>query len=590
MSDLTRIALDPALKKRIREWLAEPYDMETREAVERLIKQGDVDALIDAFYKDLEFGTGGLRGILGVGTNRMNRYTVGRATQGFANYLLRTYPNEPIKVVISYDSRRQSDYFSRLVAEVFAANDFEVYLFEEMRPTPHLSFAIRELGCHAGVMITASHNPREYNGYKAYWRDGGQLVAPHDQGVIAEVLAITDPMEVRTEVTATSDIGEKIHPIGDEMDEAYIRAISALSLRPEAVQQQPDLGIVFSPLHGTGITLVPEVLKHWGFNNVHIVEEQARPDGDFPTVIYPNPEESEAMSLSIAEATRTGAELAVATDPDADRVGLAIRTGEHSYQLLNGNQIGSLLVAYVLSSMYEKGRLKPGDYVVKTIVTTGLIRDIATSYGIPCEDVLTGFKYIGELMTRRESESGSRFVVGGEESFGYLIGDLVRDKDAIISCAFIAEMAAYYKGRGKSLHDVLLDLYLQHGYYKERLVSLTRSGKAGADEIRQMMDRLRVNPPTTLGGVPVVWIHDYHARTSLEVLSGERAPIHLPQSNVLQFVTADGDIVTIRPSGTEPKIKFYCSAREPLTERSEWERIGKQLDEKIDRMMETILE
>lgn len=597
MDDLKKLGLEQALHDRVGAWLAAPYDKETIEAVSQLIAQQETAELTDAFYKDLEFGTGGLRGMIGAGTNRMNRYTVGRATQGFANYLFRQYPDEQIRVAVSYDSRQQSDVFSQLTADVFAANGFEVYLFEDMRPTPHLSFAIRELGCHAGVMVTASHNPREYNGYKAYWRDGGQLVAPHDQGVIAEVNALKDPSQVRTGAAAESGpsaagdsgSGGRIHLLGPDMDEAYIRAVTALSIRPEAVREKSDIGIVFSPIHGTGITLVPAVLARWGFTNIHVVQEQARPDGNFPTVVYPNPEESEAMTLSIAEAIRTDAELAIATDPDADRVGLAIRTGKGVYQLLNGNEIGSLLVDYVLSSMYEKGTLKQGDYVVKTIVTTGLIRDIAGSWGVPCDDVLTGFKYIGELMTQRESEPGRRFVVGGEESFGYLIGELVRDKDAVVSCAFIAEMAAYYRSRGKSLHDVLLDLYLRHGYYREKLISLTRTGKAGAAAIRQIMERLRSESPRVLGGIPVVRINDYQERVALEVVSGERTPLKLPRSNVLQFITADGDIISIRPSGTEPKIKFYCSVREPLPGPADYARVGKALDKKIDRIMETIL-
>lgn len=588
---LGALGLDPVLTTRIGRWLTAPYDDETIRAVRQAIQSGDTVDLTDAFYKDLEFGTGGLRGVIGAGTNRMNRYTVGRATQGFANYLRKQYPAEQIRVAVSYDSRHLSVDFSRLIAEIFAANGFEVFRFAEMRPTPHLSFAIRELRCHGGVMITASHNPREYNGYKAYWRDGGQLVAPHDRGVIREVEAVTDPSQVRGgDLDDATQVKGEVHLLGTEMDEAYIRALTQQTLRPEVVALQSDLGIVYSSLHGTGITLVPRVLQQWGFTHVQVVEEQARPDGDFPTVIYPNPEESEAMTQAIAQATRCGAELAMATDPDADRVGLAIRLSEpgEPFQLLNGNQIGSLLVDYVLSSMHEKGTLKPGDYVAKTIVTTGLIRDIALAYGIPCDDVLTGFKYIGELMTHRELEA-RRFLVGGEESFGYLIGDLVRDKDAVISCAFIAEMAAFHKSRGKSLHDALLDLYLRHGYYKEKLISLTKKGQAGAEEIRQMMDRLRNGSMSELGGVPIIRINDYLRQQALDVLTGAYTPLDLPVSDVLQFVTADGDILSVRPSGTEPKIKFYCSAREPLRQLEDYRRVGQALDAKIDRIMESVL-
>lgn len=595
---LAQLDLPPALKARINSWLSGPYDEESVRAVTELIAQQEVGELTDAFYKDLEFGTGGLRGVLGVGTNRMNNYTVGRATQGLSNYLLKMYPNEKIKVAVAYDSRHLSKEFSELIAAIFSANGFDVYRFEELRPTPQLSFAIRQLGCHSGVMITASHNPKEYNGYKAYWKDGGQLVSPHDRGVIEEVFAITDPRMVKFPEAATDDVQEQseiptrilgeILPLGREMDDAYLNASLTLSIRPEAVQQEMDMRIVYSSIHGTGITLVPELLRRWGFSEVQVVNAQAEPDGAFPTVVYPNPEEAEAMTLALDEARRVDAELVLATDPDADRVGLAIRTAVGQYELLNGNQIGSLLVDYVLSSMAAKKLLKDTDYAVKTIVTSDLIADIAASYGVPCPEVLTGFKYIGELMTRQEGTM--RFVVGGEESFGYLIGDLVRDKDAVISCAFIAEMAAWHKSEGRSLQDALVHLYLKHGFYKERLISLTKKGKGGAEEINEMMEKLRSGEVDELGGVAIGRINDYQSGQSRELANDRVSAIDLPKSDVLQFVTVDGDVLSIRPSGTEPKIKFYCSVCQPLLAAEDFESVSQFLDEKIERMMQAVLE
>lgn len=588
--DLAGMDLSAELADRIATWLEAPYDGETIAAVKDLIGQGNIAELTDAFYKDLEFGTGGLRGILGVGTNRMNNYTVGKATQGLSNYLKKIYPDDQVKVAISYDSRNQSLEFSRLIASIFVANGFEVYLFEGLRPTPQLSFAIRQLGCHSAVMVTASHNPKEYNGYKAYWKDGGQLVAPHDKGVIECVNDISDPGQVLYDSEQSKGGGKagKLHLLGKEMDEAYLQAVLALSIRPEIVRKEKGLKIVYSPIHGTGMTLVPQLLERWGFEKVSVVQEQSQPDGDFPTVVYPNPEESEAMTLALEEAVRIDADLVLATDPDADRVGMAIKTDNGTYELLNGNQIGSLLVDYVLSSMAEKDLLNPSDYAVKTIVTTDLISDIAARYGIPCPEVLTGFKYIGELMTQQEGKM--RFVVGGEESFGYLIGDLVRDKDAVISCAFLAEMAAYHKSRGKNLQEALIELYLRHGFYKERLISLTKKGKKGAEEIQQIMQRLREGNIRDLGGIEVSRINDYLTQVSRDLKSGKESGITLPKSDVLQFVTADGDVISVRPSGTEPKIKFYCSVREILSSPSAYDKVEKELASKIDRMMESILQ
>lgn len=573
--------LDPAIQTRAESWLRAPYDETTIAAVKELFDTKQYTELTDSFYKDLEFGTGGLRGIMGAGTNRMNKYTIGRATQGLSNYLLKTYAGEQIKVAISYDSRNNSQSFARLVADVFSANGIQVYLFSELRPTPHLSFAVRHLACQAGVMLTASHNPKEYNGYKAYWNDGGQLVPPHDKNVIREVYAIEDPSQIKFTPEEAN-----IHLLGKEMDDAYLDAIASLIIRPEAVKRQEDLKIVYSPIHGTGVTLVPPALERWGFVNVHLVEAQAKPDGNFPTVVYPNPEEEEAMSLAVKTGEQIGADVIFATDPDADRVGAAVKNKDGNYQLLNGNQIGSLLVNYVLSAKKEQGDLRPDDYVVKTIVTTNLIADIAKQYGVTYYDTLTGFKYIGELITLKGGQG--RFLVGGEESYGYLVGELVRDKDAVVSAVFIAEMAAYYKDQGKTLFDALIALYVQHGYYKEKLISLTKKGKAGAEEIRAMMERLRSEPPQTLGGIDVAEIKDYEKSESYNLKTGKREVINLPKSDVLQFITVDGDVISARPSGTEPKIKFYCSVRQPLNSAADFERVGQELEERVDRIMKDI--
>lgn len=581
LSIMTVSQLDPVIRERAEAWLHAPYDETTVQSVKQLFDNGQYTELTDSFYKDLEFGTGGLRGIMGVGTNRMNKYTIGRATQGLSNYLLKTYPNEQIKVAISYDSRNNSKAFARLTADVFSANGIQVYLFTELRPTPMLSFAVRHLKCHAGVMLTASHNPKEYNGYKAYWNDGGQLVPPHDKNVIKEVYAIENPDQIKFK-----PIEENITLIGKALDDAYLDAIAGLVIRPDAVRRQNNLKIVYSPIHGTGVTLVPPALHRWGFTNVNVLEAQATPDGNFPTVVYPNPEENEAMSLAVSEGKRIDADVVFATDPDADRVGAAVKNAAGEFQLLNGNQIGSLLVNYVLASKKEQGDLRPGDYIVKTIVTTNLIVDIANTYGVSYYDTLTGFKYIGELITLKNGQG--RFLVGGEESYGYLVGELVRDKDAVVSAVFIAEMTAYYKDLGKTLFDALLDLYIQHGFYKEKLISLTKAGKAGAEEIKAMMERLRNNPPQALGGIDVAEVKDYLSSESYNLKTGERKTINLPQSDVLQFITVDGDVISARPSGTEPKIKFYCSVRQPLARAVDYEQVSRELDDRVDRIMKDI--
>lgn len=573
--------IDHVTQGRIHQWLSTEYDTETVAQVQKLVDNNEETELIDSFYKELEFGTGGLRGIMGVGSNRMNKYTIGKATQGFANYLKKQFPNGAIKVAISYDSRNNSQSFGHLVADVFSANDIHVYLFKELRPTPMLSFAVRHFGCQGGVMLTASHNPKEYNGYKAYWNDGGQLVAPHDKNVIAEVNAIQSVSDIRF---MRNDA--HITLIGEDFDHIYIDANKQLSIHPEAVQAQKNLKIVFSPIHGTGM-IVPKMLKAWGFENISVVEEQSKPDGNFPTVVYPNPEEQEAMSMAVKRGQELDADVVMATDPDADRVGVAVKNQKGEFQLLNGNQIGSLLAYYVLSSKKEKGELKDNHFVVKTIVTTNLISDISTAFGVKSHEVLTGFKYIGEIMTKLEGQAN--YLVGGEESYGFLVGDLVRDKDAVNSCAFIAEMAAYFKNQGRSLFDVLLDLYITYGFYKEKLISLTKKGKAGADEIKQMMADLRANAPRTLGGIAVKEIRDYENSEAQVLATDVKTSIDLPKSDVLQFITVDGDVISARPSGTEPKIKFYCSVKERLTDASAYETVSATLEEKVKNIMADIV-
>jgi phosphoglucomutase len=574
--------LDQQTQSRIEEWLSAEFDAETVAKVQQLVDNNEETELLDSFYKELEFGTGGLRGIMGVGSNRINKYTMGKATQGLANYLKKQFPNQQIKVAVSYDSRNNSQTLGHLVADVFSANDIHVFLFEQLRPTPMLSFAVRHFNCQSGVMLTASHNPKEYNGYKAYWNDGGQLVAPHDENVITEVNAIASVKDIKFERNS-----DNITVVGTDFDDIYVQANKRLSIHPEAVEAQKDLKIVFSPIHGTGITVVPKMLEAWGFTNVSVVEEQAKPDGNFPTVIYPNPEEEDAMSMAKMRGEELQADVIMATDPDADRVGVAVRNSKGEYQLLNGNQIGSLLTYYVLSSKKDKGELKDNDYIVKTIVTTNLISDIGTDFGVKYYDTLTGFKYIGEVITRELGKEN--YLVGGEESYGFLVGDLVRDKDAVNSCAFIAEMAAYFKTQGKSLYEVLLDLYVNYGFYKEKLISLTKKGKAGADEIKQMMVDLRADAPKTLGGVQVKEIRDYENQIATNLISGDTSVIDLPKSDVLQFITVDGDVISARPSGTEPKIKFYCSVKETLLDASNYEAISAKLEQKVENIMADIV-
>ncbi|WP_341830946.1 phospho-sugar mutase [Sphingobacterium thalpophilum] len=574
--------LDKDIQKKIEDWLTPSYDEGTRKAVQDLIDNNEETELTDSFYKDLEFGTGGLRGIMGVGSNRMNKYTIGKATQGLANYLKKQFPDQEIKVAVSYDSRNNSQAFGQLVANVFAANGIKVHLFTELRPTPMLSFAIRHFGCQSGVMLTASHNPKEYNGYKAYWNDGCQLTAPHDKNVIDEVNAISSVSTIKFDGNT-----QNIIPVGEEIDQLYINANKTLSIHPEAVRAQKDLKIVFSPIHGTGITIVPKMLAAWGFENVSVVAEQATPDGNFPTVIYPNPEEEDAMALAKKKGEEIDADLVLATDPDADRVGIAVKNNKGQFQLLNGNQIGSLLIYYVLSAKSELKQLGSNPYIVKTIVTSNLQADIADHYGVTHYETLTGFKYIGELITNLGDSA--QYLVGGEESYGFLVGDLVRDKDAPNACAFLAEMTAYFKTKGKTVYEVLLDIYKEFGCYQEKLISLTKKGKAGAEEIQAMMNGLRHNLPTALGGIKVKEIRDYQLSQITDMSTGERRAIALPKSDVLQFITVDGDVISARPSGTEPKIKFYCSVKESLKDTADYFDVQTILEEKVDRMMKDIV-
>lgn len=550
------------IAEKANQWLSPVFDEDTRNQVQNLI-DNDPKELDECFYKSLEFGTGGLRGIMGVGTNRINRYTVGMATQGLANYLKKSFDGG-ISIAVACDSRNNSQLYARTTAEIFSANGIKAYLFESLRPTPELSFAIRELGCKSGVVITASHNPKEYNGYKAYWDDGGQLIPPHDKYVINEVNAISGPDQVKWE--ANEDL---IEIIGEELDQKYLAALRSLCLSPEAVSRQKDLGIVFTSIHGTGITMVPRSLKELGFENVHTVAEQDEPDGNFPTVVSPNPEEAAALDMALKLADEKGADLVMGCDPDSDRVGIAIRDPKGEMVLLNGNQTGALLLNYLVTRWSELGKLDGKQFVAKTIVTSKLLDRIGEAKNIDVYNVLTGFKYIAEII--RELEGEKQFIGGGEESYGYLAGDLVRDKDAILSCTLIAEMCAWAADNGKTLYEVLLDIYTEHGLFVEDLMSITKKGKDGAAEIAQMMEDLRANPPAVLGGSKVVTFKDLKAQTVKDLTTGVVSDSGLPASNVLQFITENDIIVTARPSGTEPKIKFYFSVNGELDSPSNYE-------------------
>lgn len=569
--------MDATIQAKVDRWLTGNYDETTKEAI-RKQQAENPDELADAFYKNLEFGTGGLRGVMGIGTNRINKYTVGMATQGYANYLKQCFSGD-ICVAIAHDSRNNSREFAEITANVFGANGIKVYLFEDLRPTPELSFAIRHFKCQGGVVCTASHNPKEYNGYKAYWDDGAQMVPPHDKNVIVEVEKIESVDDVKW-----SGGEQNITIIGKEVDEAYLEMVKSLSVYPEVCQAQHDLGIVYTPIHGSGIMLVPAALSKIGFTNVHIVKEQSTPDGNFPTVAYPNPEEKETMSLGLQQAAAMDADILLGTDPDADRVGAGVKNNKGEWILLNGNQTALLAFNYMIEARKAKGIAQPNDMVIKTIVTTDMIDAIAKASGVACYNVLTGFKWISSMI--KEKEGKEKYIIGGEESFGLMVGDEIRDKDAISAVTIICEMAAYEKNKGRSLFQKLVDLYVQFGFYKEDLVSITKKGMNGAAEIAAMMETYRNNPPKTIDGVPVDKLLDYELQQGTNLADGSTFKIDLPKSNVLQFLLADGTKISARPSGTEPKIKFYFSVNAPLSNAAEFEKTEKMLDEKIVRIAE----
>jgi len=566
--------MDAAIQEKVDKWLKGNYDQATKDEILRLQKENP-NELTESFYRNLEFGTGGLRGIMGVGTNRMNKYTLGMATQGFANYLKASFPDKEVRVAIAHDSRNNSRFFAETTANIFAANGIKVFLFQSLRPTPELSFAIRHLHCQGGVVCTASHNPKEYNGYKAYWDDGGQLVPPHDKNVIREVEKIAGIDAVRWGGGESN-----ISMIGAAIDEAYIGMVRNLSVYPEVIERQHNLRIVYTPIHGTGIKLVPEVLQRFGFSNVHVVDEQATPDGNFPTVIYPNPEESEAMSIGLRKAQQIDADILLGTDPDADRVGIGVKDKKGQWVLMNGNQTATLAFNYMIEARKAKGIAAPNDMVVKTIVTTDLIDEIAWRSNISCYNVLTGFKYIAELI--KEKEGRENYVIGGEESYGLMIGSQIRDKDAVSAVALLCEMAAYEKDKGRSLYDKLIDLYVEYGFYKESLISITKKGMNGQKEIAEMMSAYRRQPPVTINGSPVVQLLDYQLRKGRNLQTGEEWTLELPESNVLQFVLEDGSKISARPSGTEPKIKFYFSVHSPIANAAEYDKANAELAERIN--------
>jgi len=568
------------IKVKAKKWLGPEFNEETRKEVQEMLEK-DEAKLVDAFYQDLEFGTGGLRGIMGAGTNRMNIYTLGMATQGLSNYIIKECGKEGIKVAVAHDCRNNSRLFAETTADIFTANGFEVYLFEALRPTPELSFAIRHYKCQSGVVITASHNPPEYNGYKAYWNDGGQVVAPHDEAIIEEVRLIKSVSEIKFRGNRS-----KIRLIGKETDDLFLNEVLKVSLNRDIVYKFRSLGIVYTPIHGTGGTLVPKALSLLGFTNVGNVPEQDKVDGNFPTVKSPNPEESAALSLAIKKAMETGAELVMATDPDADRLGIAVRNDTGNFVLLNGNQTGVLLAHYILSQYKEKKLYKGNEYIIKTIVTTDLLDRIADHYKVKCYNVLTGFKFFAELI--RNLEGKEKFIGGGEESYGFLPGDYVRDKDAVGSCVLTAEVAAWAKSRGKSLYDQLIDIYLEFGVFREKLINIVRKGKEGAGEIKSMMENYRSQPPEKINKSKVIRIDDYESLISTDSLTGAISRIDMLRSDVLQFFLEDGSKISVRPSGTEPKIKFYFSVNTKLKSADKSEETEKLLDQRIEGIIEDL--
>ncbi len=568
------------IRKKAKEWLVGNFDEETKKEVKNMLENDEAN-LVECFYKALEFGTGGLRGIMGVGTNRMNIYTVGMATQGLSNYLKKNFTDtDQIKVAIAYDCRNNGRLFAETTANIFSANGIKVYLFDALRPTPELSFAIRHFGCQSGVVLTASHNPKEYNGFKAYWDDGAQLIDPHDVNVVAEAAKVTVD-DIKFE--GNSDL---IEIIGEDIDKIYLSEIKKLSLSPELVAKHHDLKIVYTPIHGTGVKLVPESLKNFGFTNIINVPEQDVIDGNFPTVISPNPENAEALKMAIAKAEESGADLVMASDPDADRVGIAVRDNKGEFRLLNGNQPGAILIYYLLYKWAENKKLTGNEYIIKTIVSTDLIFDIADKFNVEHREVLTGFKFIADVI--RKNEGIKTYIGGGEESYGYLIGDFVRDKDAVSACALIAEAAAWAKEQEKTLFDIMIDIYLEFDCYKEGIVNVVRKGRAGAEEIQQIMRDYRSNPPKSIDGSKVVIIKDISIGKELDVVSGKERLIDFPKSNVLQYICEDGSKISVRPSGTEPKIKFYFSIKEPLNDKAQFDEVEKKIDRKINAIIKDL--
>ncbi|MCG8411479.1 MAG: phospho-sugar mutase [Bacteroidales bacterium] len=568
------------VKQKAQSWLNSDIDQNSKQEIKSLFN--NTQELIESFYKDLEFGTGGLRGIMGIGTNRINSYTIGMTTQGLCNYLLRQFPDkQDIKVAIAFDSRNNSQLYAKQTASVFSANGIKVFLFDDLRPTPELSFTIRHLGCQSGVVITASHNPKEYNGYKVYWEDGGQIITPHDKNIIEEVRKIKNINEIKFDENL-----KFVEIIGNKIDKEYINQLTELSLNPDIIQEQKNFKIVYTPIHGTGTKLVPDALKAYGFKNIHILNEQKEPDGNFPTVKSPNPEEPAALELAINKAIEIDADIVMATDPDADRVGVAIKDNNNQFVLLNGNQTATLLIDYLITQWNNKQKLTGHEYIVKTIVTTELLSEIANKYNIELINVLTGFKYIADIINQNHGKK--KFIGGGEESYGYLAGEFVRDKDAVMSCALIAEIAAYMKSLNSSLYYRLIEIYKEYGFYKEKLISIVRRGKSGAEEIQQIMDNFRNAPPRSINNSTIMLIHDFDKQKTLDQISHLRYNIDLPKSNVLQFILQDGSKISIRPSGTEPKIKFYISVNEELNKTCDYEKINTLLENRIQKIIESL--
>lgn len=563
------------VRKKAQLWLDGNYDADTKATVKALMESADTTELIESFYKDLEFGTGGLRGIMGVGSNRMNIYTVGSATQGLSNYLKKEFKGQEIKVVVGHDCRNNSRLFAETAANIFSANGIKVYLFEDLRPTPEISFAIRHLGCQSGIVVTASHNPKEYNGYKAYWADGAQVIAPHDTNIISEVNKIKSVEDVK--FTGNPEL---IEIIGENVDSVFLEKISKLTLSPDSIRRNKDMKIVYTPIHGTGATLIPRALKMYGFENIVDVPEQNVLTGDFPTVVSPNPEEPAALAMAVEKAKEVDADMVMASDPDADRLGIAIKNSKGEWILVNGNQTAMLFIYYLLTRWSELGKLKGKEYIVKTIVTTEMIASIARKFNVPYFDCYTGFKWIAAVM--RENEGKMQYIGGGEESYGFLAEDFVRDKDAVSACVLIAEVAAWAKDNGKSLYDLIQEIYVKFGFSKEKGISVVKKGKSGAEEIKEMMTRFRSNPPKELAGSPVTVIKDYGTLRQIDLLAGQTTELEMPETaNVLQYFTQDGTKVSVRPSGTEPKIKFYIEVKLPLASADEYEAVNAAAEEKV---------